>query len=186
MPPPSNASIQSYFKRSPKTLAAPPAGWSSSQGAVPFSSPSVHSAKRQKLDSSTDDQLRLATPTLRTSSPGYIGDGFSSFPDPIGRVPATSFASYTASHHRPGDGFTAEEIEKAKDPLNCVFNPTREYEKYEIGSLEKGPDAVSFCGRVVQMSVQHGRCQNENAAKGWTNLIVADGTGAIMVRRCPQ
>lgn len=179
--PPSNASIQSYFKRPPKTLAAPPPGWSSSQATVPFTSPSIHTAKRQNLDPSLSEALSLATPTPRTSSPPYIGDGFSSSQSPIAKGQAASFSNYTASHVQPGDGFTAAEIEKAKDPLNCVFNPTREYVKYEIGSLEKGPDAVSFCGRVVQMSVQHGKCQNENAAKGWINLIVADGTGAIMV-----
>lgn len=179
--PPANHSIQSFFKRTAKPLATPPNEWSSSSATLPFSNSSVHSAKRQKLDSSPGEQLNLATPRPRTSSPNYIGDGFSSFPTPISRVPTSSYSNVVALQSRPGDGFTADELEKAKDPLNCVFNPTREYAKCEIGSLEKGPNAVSFCGRVVNMSVSHGKSQTQSAAKGWINLVVSDGTGAIMV-----
>lgn len=181
--PQANHSIQSFFKRSAKPLATPRDGWSSSSATLPFSSPSVHSAKRQKLDPSPEQQLSLATPTPRTSSPNYTGDGFSSSPTPIGRGSPSSFTNVVASQNRPGDGFTAEELEKAKDPLNCVFNPTREYAKCEIGSLEKGPNAVSFCGRVVNLSVSHGKSQTQSAAKGWINLVVSDGTGAIMVSK---
>lgn len=89
----------------------------------------------------------------------------------------------TNSPNHPGDGFTKEEIERSKDPLNCVFNPTREYEKYVIGALKRGPNASCICGRVVNMSVTHGRSKSEAAAKGWVNLVVSDGTGGIMV--CP-
>ena len=115
------------------------------------------------------------------SSPNYIGDGFSSSSKPIGAVQPSFLTNVVPSQNRPGDGFTAEELERAKDPLNCVFNPTREYAKCEIGSLEKGPNAVSFCGRVVNLSVSHGKSQTQSAAKGWINLVVSDGSGAIMV-----
>ena len=178
--PPANHSIQSFFKRTAKPLAMPPDGWSSSSATLPFSCPSAHPAKRQKLDHNVGEQLSLATPTPRTSTPNHAGDGFSSSSPPAGRGPASCFSN-VASSSRPGDGFTADELEKAKDPLNCVFNPTREYAKCEIGSLEKGPNAVSFCGRVVNMSVSYGKSQTQSAAKGWINLVISDGTGAIMV-----
>lgn len=115
------------------------------------------------------------------SSPNYVGDGFSSSSTSIGGVPPSFLSTVVPSQNRPGDGFTAEELERAKDPLNCVFNPTREYAKCDIGSLEKGPNAVSFCGRVVNLSVSHGKSQTQSAAKGWINLVVSDGSGAIMV-----
>lgn len=90
-----------------------------------------------------------------------------------------------SSPNRPGDGFTPAELAAAQDPLNCVFNPTREYEEREIGTLETGSRAVCFVGRVVNFSVTHGKSKSQGAARGWVSMVVKDQTGAIAVSRLP-
>ncbi len=195
--PQSSPSIQSFFKRTVKSLATPPAGWSPSSTIKAIERPaeSAPPVKRLKVPSAAGRTSSGLPPC--SSSPGCPGDGFA-----VSHTPsrATGGAAFTSLHgpslvgppviqqpprssspSRPGDGFTTEELERSKDPLNGVFNPTREYDKYEIGSLPKGPNACNFCGRVVNISVTHGRSKNERAAKGWVNMVVCDGTGAIMV-----
>ena len=86
-----------------------------------------------------------------------------------------------ADQSKPSDGFTEEEIERALDPLQSNFNPTREYLSLDIGSLIPGPQSVTFTGRVVNFSIVNSCSKHQAAAKGWHHLIVKDDSGAISV-----
>lgn len=81
----------------------------------------------------------------------------------------------------PGDAFTEEEVVSALDPLNCKFNPIREYVKCDIGTLRPGPQTVTFMGRAVNFSTVYGRSKSHAAAKGWHHIIIKDDTGALCV-----
>lgn len=99
-------------------------------------------------------------------------------------LPSSPPPANPSSPTRPGEGFTPAELAAAQDPLACVFNPTREYEKREIGRLETGPLPVCFVGRVVNFSVTYGKSKSQGAARGCIGMVVADGTGAIAVSIC--
>lgn len=82
---------------------------------------------------------------------------------------------------RQGDGFTEEELEDAMDPLKRNWNPEREYEESRIDQLIPGPKAVTFVGRIVNLSTIFGSSQKQPKAAGWHYLIVKDDTAAISV-----
>jgi hypothetical protein len=44
---------------------------------------------------------------------------------------------------------------------------------------------VSFCGRVVSVSVVFGKSKSQKAAKGWCGCVVRDDSGAICVSSFP-
>jgi hypothetical protein len=81
----------------------------------------------------------------------------------------------------PGDGFTEEELSSALDPLNRKWEPEREYEESGIEDLIPGPRAVTFSGRVVNMSTIWGRTPKQPKAAGWHYLILKSDTAAISV-----
>ncbi|TVY82070.1 Meiosis-specific with OB domain-containing protein [Lachnellula suecica] len=83
---------------------------------------------------------------------------------------------------RRGDGFTEEELADAKDPLNRVWNPDREYEDSTIDQLVPGPRSVTFEGRIVNFTTVHGKSQNQPKASGWHYMLVKDDTGAISIK----
>ena len=85
-----------------------------------------------------------------------------------------------------GDGFTEEELADALDPLKRKWNPEREYEESTIDKLIPGPKAVTFMGRVVNLSTIYGRSQKQPKATGWHYLIVKDDTAAISVCILPS
>jgi hypothetical protein len=80
-----------------------------------------------------------------------------------------------------GDGFTEEELADALDPLKRKWNPEREYDECTIDKLIPGPKAVTFVGRIVNVSTIHGSSQKQPKAAGWHYLIVKDDTAAISV-----
>ena len=87
----------------------------------------------------------------------------------------------TSSTIVPGDGFTEKELSDARDPLNRKWKPEQEYEELGIGDLVPGPKAVTFIGRVVNVSTIWGRSQKQPKAAGWHYLILKNNTAAISV-----
>lgn len=79
------------------------------------------------------------------------------------------------------DGFTEKELSDALDPLNRKWKPEQEYEELGIGDLVPGPKAVTFIGRVVNISTVWGRSQKQPKAAGWHYLILKNNTAAISV-----
>lgn len=92
----------------------------------------------------------------------------------------------SSSPSKLGDGFTEEELTAALDPLKRKWNPEREYDECTIGELVPGPKAVSFVGRIVNLSTIHGSSQKQPKAAGWHYLIVKDDTAAISVCFSPS
>lgn len=90
------------------------------------------------------------------------------------------------SPSKQGDGFTEEELADTLDPLKRKWNPEREYDECTIGMLIPGPKAVTFVGRIVNLSTTHGSSQKQPKAAGWHYLIVKDDTAAISVSFSPQ
>jgi hypothetical protein len=86
---------------------------------------------------------------------------------------------------KQGDGFTEEELADALDPLNRKWNPEREYEEMSIGELVPGPRAVTFVGRVVNMSTIFGRSQKQPKAAGWHYVLLKDDAAAVSVCSAP-
>jgi hypothetical protein len=86
-----------------------------------------------------------------------------------------------ASPNKQGDGFTEEELADVLDPLKRKWNPEREYEETTIDKLIPGPKAVTFVGRIVNLSSIFGSSQRQPKAAGWHYLIVKDDTAAISV-----
>lgn len=80
-----------------------------------------------------------------------------------------------------GDGFTEKELADAKDPLNRKWKPERDYEELDIGDLCPGPKAVTFVGRIANVSTIWGRSQKQPKAAGWHYLILKSNTAAISV-----
>lgn len=80
-----------------------------------------------------------------------------------------------------GDGFTQEEVMTEFNPLNCNIDPNIEYESCAIGHLVPGPRAVTFAGRIVNISTMYGRDAKHPKAAGWHTLIIKDNSGAIGV-----
>jgi hypothetical protein len=80
-----------------------------------------------------------------------------------------------------GDGFTEEELANVLDPLNRKWKPEREYEESDIGDLVPGPKAVSFAGRIVNVSTIRGHSQKQPKAAGWHYLILKSNIAAISV-----
>ncbi|KAL2071499.1 hypothetical protein VTL71DRAFT_12734 [Oculimacula yallundae] len=87
-----------------------------------------------------------------------------------------------ASPVKAGDGFTEEELSDAVDPLSRKWNPEREYEKMNISQLIPGPRAVTFVGRVVNLSTFFGRVPKQPKAAGFSSLIIKDDTAAISIK----
>ena len=86
---------------------------------------------------------------------------------------------------RSGDGFTEEELADALDPLNRNWNPEREYNEMGIGELVPGPKAVTFVGRIANLSTITGRSSKQPKAAGWHYLILKDDAAAISVTSSP-
>jgi hypothetical protein len=84
------------------------------------------------------------------------------------------------------DGFTEEELADALDPLKRKWNPEREYEECTIDKLVPGPKAVTFVGRIVNLSTIHGSSQKQPKAAGWHYLIGKDDTAAVSVSSSPS
>ncbi|KAI1005191.1 hypothetical protein K3495_g3024 [Podosphaera aphanis] len=82
---------------------------------------------------------------------------------------------------KPGDGFTEIELARALDPLQRDWDPKRKYESFSIAHLVPGPKAVTFKGRIVNLSTRYGSSATQPKAKGWHYLIVKDDTAAITV-----
>lgn len=90
--------------------------------------------------------------------------------------PASSFCK------RPGDGFTAEEIDAALRPApSDSWDPPTEYEDCDIASLYAGPKCVTFMGRIVNFFDMSSPSKAPKAAKGCVKMIVKDNTCAITV-----
>ena len=85
------------------------------------------------------------------------------------------------SPKKQGDGFTEKELADVLDPLQRKWNPEREYEEATIDQLVPGPKAVTFVGRIVNVSTTFGSSQKEPKAAGWHYLTVKDDTAAISV-----
>ncbi len=81
----------------------------------------------------------------------------------------------------PGDGFTKGELSDALDPLSRKWNPEREYEELNVGQLVPGPHAVTFVGRIVNLSTFFGKSPRQPKAAGFHSLIVKDDFAAISV-----
>jgi hypothetical protein len=96
---------------------------------------------------------------------------------------STDTKKYPSSSSRtiPGDGFTEEELSDALDPLHRDWKPEREYEELGIGDLVPGPKAITFIGRVVNVSTIWGRSQKQPKAAGWHYVILKNNTAAISV-----
>ncbi|KAF2453617.1 hypothetical protein BDY21DRAFT_292851 [Lineolata rhizophorae] len=92
-------------------------------------------------------------------------------------------ATSSSSSSRPGDGFTAAELERALNPpVNPPWRPAHEYDEVEIAELVPGPRRVTFMGRIVNLYDRAMPSKAPNAARGCLKLIVKDNTGAITVR----
>ncbi|KAG0652657.1 hypothetical protein D0Z07_0242 [Hyphodiscus hymeniophilus] len=83
---------------------------------------------------------------------------------------------------KPGDGFTEEELADAVDPLRRKWDPEREYDECSIDNLIPGPKAVTFVGRIANLSTIHGSTQKQPKAAGWHYLILKDDTAAISIK----
>jgi hypothetical protein len=94
---------------------------------------------------------------------------------------STAEESAATSATIPGDGFTKDELLDALDPLNRKWKPEQEYEELGIGDLIPGPKAVTFIGRVVNVSTIWGHSQKQPKAAGWHYLILKSNTAAISV-----
>jgi hypothetical protein len=81
----------------------------------------------------------------------------------------------------PGDGFTKEELSDALHPLNRKWDPGQEYEELGIEDLVPGPKAVTFIGRIVNISTLWSHSQKQPKAAGWHYLILKSNTAAISV-----
>lgn len=90
----------------------------------------------------------------------------------------------SAGHREPtktGDGFTEDELNEALDPLTRKWNPEREYDELSIAELVPGPRAVTFMGRVVNLSTVFGRSTKQPKAAGWHYVVLKDDSAAISV-----
>jgi hypothetical protein len=96
-------------------------------------------------------------------------------------VPTSAGSAAPPEPPRQGDGFTEGELADALDPLNRKWDPEREYEESGIAELVPGPKAVTFVGRVVNVSTVWGRSQKQPKAAGWHYLILKDDFAAISV-----
>jgi hypothetical protein len=85
------------------------------------------------------------------------------------------------SSKKKGDGFTEKELADALDPLKRNWDPEREYEEATINKLVPGPKAVTFVGRIVNVSTIFGSSQKQPKAAGWHYLVVKDDSAAISV-----
>ena len=83
-----------------------------------------------------------------------------------------------------GDGFTEEELADVLDPLNRKWNPEQEYDQVNISQLVAGPQAVTFCGRIVNLNTVYGRNPKQPKASGWHYLLIKDDSAAISVCSC--
>lgn len=82
---------------------------------------------------------------------------------------------------KAGDGFTEDELASAIDPLNRKWDPEKEYEELSIDQLIPGPRAVTFVGRIVNLSTRFGSNPKQPRATGWHFMIIKDDSGAISV-----
>ena len=80
-----------------------------------------------------------------------------------------------------GDGFSGEELADALDPLKRKWDPRREYDECTIDKLVPGPKAVTFVGRIVNLTTIHGNSDEQPKAAGWHHLILKDHAAAISV-----
>ena len=101
-------------------------------------------------------------------------------------TPAEKDEKTQSSPSKRGDGFTEEELADTLDPLKRKWNPDREYDECTIDTLIPGPKAVTFVGRIVNLSTIHGSSQKQPKAAGWHYLIVKDDTAAISVSPSPH
>jgi hypothetical protein len=101
-------------------------------------------------------------------------------------TPAKNEEEHQSSPSKRGDGFTEEELTDALDPLKRQWNPEREYDECTIDKLIPGPKAVTFVGRIVNLTTIHGSSQKQPKAAGWHYLIVKDDTAAISVWFLPS
>ncbi|KAH7350983.1 hypothetical protein BKA65DRAFT_453725 [Rhexocercosporidium sp. MPI-PUGE-AT-0058] len=83
---------------------------------------------------------------------------------------------------KAGDGFTEEELSDALDPLNRRWNPERGYEELSIVQLIPGPRAVTFVGRIVNLTTFFGHTPKQPKAAGFHSLIVKDDSAAISIK----
>lgn len=94
-------------------------------------------------------------------------------------VATSSFPAASSSPTKNGDGFTEQELQD--DPLTRQWNPEREYDEVTIAELIPGPRAVTFGGRIVNLSTRMGSSPKQPKATGWHFLIVKDDLAAISV-----
>lgn len=97
-------------------------------------------------------------------------------------VDTSSSPAASSSPTKPGSGFTEAELESAADPLTRQWNPEKEYDEVTIAELIPGPRAVTFGGRIVNLSTKFGSSPKQPKATGWHFLIVKDDLAAISVR----
>ncbi|KAH9892363.1 hypothetical protein F4778DRAFT_772781 [Xylariomycetidae sp. FL2044] len=81
-----------------------------------------------------------------------------------------------------GDGFTTSEVQAAVEPLSRPWKPSRTYEPCAISLLETGPRNYEISGRIVNFSTNPRQQRGRTNLEGHYFLVVADETGAIVVR----
>lgn len=82
-----------------------------------------------------------------------------------------------------GDGFTAEEVQEALKPKHMdSWHPDHEYADCDVGSLQPGPQAVTFMGRIANIYDVANTQKTPRSAKGCVKLCVKDCEAAITVR----
>jgi hypothetical protein len=99
--------------------------------------------------------------------------------------PTTSSSAPTkqAPSSSIGDGFTYEELQEALKPLPIEpWQPKVEYLECEIRELHPGPRAVTFMGRVANISDVANAPKTPKSAKGCVKLCVKDDHDAVTVR----
>ncbi|KAE9988033.1 hypothetical protein EG327_003557 [Venturia inaequalis] len=95
---------------------------------------------------------------------------------------AQPVASSQIQTNKPGDGFTAAEVEAVLHPvIDESWVPAQDYEEFEIANIVPGPKCVSIQGRVANFYDQNMPSKKPRAAKGCVKIIVKDDSGALTV-----
>jgi hypothetical protein len=100
-------------------------------------------------------------------------------------TPNTSPTKCTTSGQTSiGDGFTAEEVQEALKPKPLPpWQPPCEYDECDIIDLNPGPRAVTFTGRVANISDIGTTQKAPRSTRGCLKLCIKDDEAAITVCR---
>lgn len=64
---------------------------------------------------------------------------------------------------------------------NLPWTPDRDYEEFDIDSLELGPRCVTFQGRIANFYDQSTPSKRPRAAKGCVKILMKDENGLVLV-----